>query len=64
MKCVIYKDTATLYRWRFVATNGRIIADSAESYHAKSDCLHGIQIMKGSANAEVADTTQSVGSFR
>lgn len=65
MKYVIYKDAANLYRWRFIATNGRIIADSAESYHAKSDCINGINIMKGSANADVVDTTtQNVGSFR
>lgn len=61
---IIYKDNNNLYRWRFVASNGRIIADSGESYHNKSDCENGIRIMKGSANAQVVDkTTQSVGSW-
>jgi uncharacterized protein len=61
---IVYKDTANLYRWRFVASNGKIIADSGESYHNKSDCLHGIALMKGSANAQVVDkTTQSVSSW-
>ncbi|HYF37568.1 MAG TPA: DUF1508 domain-containing protein [Prosthecobacter sp.] len=50
MKYVIYKDVTGLWRWRFV-TNGRTIADSAESYHNKQDEERGIQIMKGSGNA-------------
>ncbi|MEZ5428726.1 MAG: DUF1508 domain-containing protein [Pyrinomonadaceae bacterium] len=65
MKYVIYKDASSQYRWRFVASNGRIISDSGESYFHKSDCERGIEIMKNSANAPVVDTTtQSVGSFR
>ena len=28
----IYQDTARQWRWRLIAANGRIIADSAESY--------------------------------
>jgi len=47
---IVYKDVAGLYRWRYVSTNGRIIADSAESYHNKSDCENGIRIMKSSGN--------------
>lgn len=28
----IYRDADDQYRWRMIATNGRIIADSAEAY--------------------------------
>jgi uncharacterized protein YegP (UPF0339 family) len=28
----IYRDTAGRYRWRRVAANGRIVADSGQSY--------------------------------
>lgn len=52
---VMYRDANSQYRWRYIATNGRIIADSAESYHNKTDCLNGIAIMKGSANAPVQE---------
>ncbi len=42
----LYKDNANEFRWRFVATNGRIIATSSEGYKAKSDCQNGIDLIK------------------
>jgi uncharacterized protein len=33
-----YKDMAGEWRWRAVARNGKIIADSAESYVNKANC--------------------------
>ncbi len=59
----IYKDNAGLYRWRYWASNGRKIADSGESYHNKSDCQRGIDIMKASANSPVKDSTVSQSSY-
>lgn len=56
---VIYKDRSNQYRWRYVASNGRTIADSGEGYHNKADCERGIAIMKQSANDKVEDTTSS-----
>lgn len=55
MSYVIYKDRSNQYRWRYVAANGRTIADSGEAYINKSDCLHGIALMKASANSPVYD---------
>lgn len=49
----IYKDRLGQWRWNYRASNGRIIADSAEAYHNRADCLNGISIMKGSANSPV-----------
>lgn len=49
----IYIDTARQWRWRLIAANGRIVADSAESYVNKNDCLHGIALVKGSSAAPV-----------
>lgn len=48
MKFQIYKEGLGIgqYRWRLVATNGKIIADSGESYHNKTDCLKGIDLVK------------------
>lgn len=34
------------WRWRFVASNGKIIAMSSEAYHNKADCRHGIDLIK------------------
>lgn len=52
---IVYKDVDKLYRWRYVSQNGNIIADSAESYHNKADCLRGIEIMKSSGNDRTED---------
>lgn len=47
------------YRWRLVADNGRIIADSGEGYRNKTDCQHGINLVKGtSAATSVIDRSQ------
>ena len=51
----VYKDNSNEWRWRYKASNGKIIADSAEGYHNKSDCLAGIAIMKRSANSPVRE---------
>jgi uncharacterized protein YegP (UPF0339 family) len=58
-KYVIYKDHARQYRWRYISSNGNIIADSGEGYVNKSDCERGIAIMKQSANSPVEDQTAS-----
>lgn len=49
----LYKDSQNLWRWRYVSSNGRTIADSGESYYNRADALNGIRIMKGSGNDPV-----------
>ncbi|QVL29815.1 DUF1508 domain-containing protein [Telmatocola sphagniphila] len=44
-KFEVYKDKAGEFRWRFVATNGRIIAVSSEGYKSKNHCTHGIDLI-------------------
>ncbi len=41
-----YKDKAGKFRWRFLASNGKILATASEGYKAKADCLHGIELVK------------------
>jgi uncharacterized protein len=55
MVYVMYKDSAGLWRWRLFAANRKIIADSGEGYYNKSDCLDGINLVKGSASAPVQE---------
>lgn len=52
----VYKDSGGYWRWRYVASNGRIIGDSGEGYVHKSDCLAGIALMKGSSNSPVYES--------
>ncbi len=57
-KFQIFSDRAGEYRWRLRANNNEIIADSSEGYIAKSDCEHGIDLVKQLApTAEVQDQT-------
>lgn len=57
MKFVVYKDKAGEFRWYLKANNGEKIANGGEGYVAKRDCLHGIDLVKGCADAEVIDET-------
>ncbi|MEP7241650.1 MAG: DUF1508 domain-containing protein [Devosia sp.] len=47
MHFVIYQDTASQWRWR-IRRNGnyKIMADSAESYWNKKDCLDAIDLVQ------------------
>lgn len=49
----IYKDSSGGWRWRFVASNGKIIAMSSEAYVHKSDAEHGIDLLKQHARDAV-----------
>jgi uncharacterized protein YegP (UPF0339 family) len=49
----LYKDTAGYWRWRLIASNGKIIADSGEGYYNKTDCEHGISLVKSASTAPV-----------
>lgn len=43
MRVVIFEDRAGEWRWRLVADNGRIIADSAEGYAKESNVTRAIR---------------------
>lgn len=53
MAYYVYKDNAGYWRWRLLAANKRIIADSSESYNNKQDCLTAINLVKLSNSAPV-----------
>lgn len=35
----VYKDKKGEFRWRIVAVNGKIVADSSEGYRRKDSCI-------------------------
>lgn len=49
----MYQDQQRQWRWRYTASNGKIISVSSEAYWHKSDCEHSIAIMKSSSSAPV-----------
>ena len=53
---VLYEDRAEQWRWRLVAGNGRIVADSGESYTRQEDARRGID--RVTAVAPTADRLQ------
>jgi len=40
----VYRDAKDEWRWRLLADNGEIVADSAEGYKVEADCLHGLRV--------------------
>ncbi len=51
----IYQDNRGEWRWTLKAGNHETIAVSSEGYHNRADCLHGINLVKQSANAPVRE---------
>jgi len=50
----VYRDSADEWRWRLVATNGNIIADSGEGYSSKQGAERGIEsVRRNAADADV-----------
>jgi uncharacterized protein YegP (UPF0339 family) len=45
----LYEDAAGEWRWRLVAANGNIIADSGEGYASKQGAKRGIRSVKSTA---------------
>ena len=53
MTYFMYRDHLNQWRWRLVAANSRTIADSGDSYYNERDCLHAIDLVKGSSAVPV-----------
>lgn len=51
----VYLDNSFQWRWTLHAANHRKIATSGESYHNKVDCLNAIQLVRGSAGAQIIE---------
>jgi len=53
----LYKDHGGEWRWRLIAVNGKIVADSGESYSTKANAEAGIALVqKGAAAAPVRES--------
>lgn len=48
MQYQIYKDAQGYWRWRLLAANNQNIA-YGEAYYNKQDCLHAVNLVKGSS---------------
>ena len=55
MKFHIYKDYKGEWRWRLKAANGKILADSGESYTSKQHCREALDLVKGAVTSPVVE---------
>lgn len=46
MTSEVYKDKRGEWRWRIVASNKRIVADSGEGYKRKYDCVRALRRLR------------------
>lgn len=46
-KVEIYRDALDRWRWRWLAKNGQVQADSGQSYADKRDCTRGLERVTG-----------------
>jgi uncharacterized protein YegP (UPF0339 family) len=53
----LYKDHGGEWRWRLIAVNGKIVADSSESYTTKANAEAGIALVQhGAATAPIRES--------
>lgn len=55
VKIELYRDGAGEYRWRAVAGNGEVVADSAEGYRHRGDAEHGARLVAPDAPIRFVD---------
>lgn len=51
MRFEVYRDVAGAYRWRLIASNGRNVASSGESFSSQSNATAAAQNFKAKAKA-------------
>lgn len=56
MAFYMYLDNQGRWRWRLLAGNHRVIADSGQGYVNKQDCRDAIALVQGSASAPVYES--------
>lgn len=60
-KIKIYRDGAGEFRWRLVASNGRIIADSAEGYTDKAHCEQAVvRFVEAAQTAAIVESAEEI----
>jgi uncharacterized protein YegP (UPF0339 family) len=51
-KAEIYRDARKEFRWRVRAPNGRVVADGAEGYRNRADCVRMLTMLCRIAEVE------------
>jgi uncharacterized protein len=65
MRFEFYSDSAGNYRWRLVASNGRKVATSGESFYSQSNARTAAQGFKSNAKSYTYDVyADTAGNYR
>jgi uncharacterized protein YegP (UPF0339 family) len=57
-KFELYKDKKGEFRWRLIASNGQVIANSGEGYKTKESAKNGMaSVKKNAPTATIEDKT-------
>ena len=60
-KIKIYRDSKGEFRWRLLATNGKIMADSGESYTDRQHCKEAVERFRNAAfSASIVDSSEAL----
>jgi len=51
----LYRDAQNYWRWRLIAANNRIIANSGEGYWNKADCVSAINLVASSSGVPIRE---------
>lgn len=54
-KFELHKDAGGESRWRLIASNGQMIANSGEGYKSKDSAKNGMESVKNAASATIED---------
>ena len=63
LKFEVYPDVSNGLRWRLLASNGKIIADSGESYSSSEAITHSINLIKTYAPTAQVDWRKVLGNI-
>ncbi len=50
---LIYKDEVGQFRWRYQLSIRKTLAESADSYKSRFDCVQDIQLVQGCGNSPI-----------
>jgi uncharacterized protein YegP (UPF0339 family) len=54
----LYRDSRGEWRWRLLAKNGRVIADSGEGYVDKADARRGLRLATAAPPTRVDEVVE------
>jgi uncharacterized protein YegP (UPF0339 family) len=55
----LYKDERRCWRWRLIAPNGRVLAQSADGYRRRSDAYQSLQRMRQASSNDRTEVVQA-----